>query len=160
MHSYEVLKRAIDAADVKSVAATLRLSTALVYKWCQARDPDDPGAGGVRNPLDRLADVVHATGDVNVVNWLCHEAGGFFVPNPAETADDRDAELLNRTQRLVMEFSQLLTTVTRAIEDDGVIEPAEADRIRQAWELLKSSAEAFTLACECGRYYQQPGTPE
>ena len=152
MQSYQVLKQAIDRAGVKSVAATLRLSTALVYKWCQVRDPDDPDTGGARNPLDRLADVVRATGDVSVVNWLCHEAGGFFVPDPDTPAEEQDAELLNRTQRLVMEFSRLLTTVTRAIEDDGLIEPSEADGIRQSWEQLKSSAEAFALACERGKY--------
>jgi len=152
MHSYEVLKQAIEAVGVKSVAGTLRLSPALVYKWCQQRDPDDPDTGGARNPLDRLADVVGATGDVNVVNWLCHEAGGFFVPNPAEAVVDRDTELLSRTQRLVMEFSELLSEVTRAIEDDGLITPGEADRIRHAWELLKNSGEAFTSACERGLY--------
>ncbi|RJP36035.1 MAG: hypothetical protein C4547_08265 [Phycisphaerales bacterium] len=155
MESYEVLRRAIDAVGVKVVAATLRLSPALVYKWCQHRDPDDPDAGGARNPLDRLADVVRATGDCNVVNWLCHEAGGFYVPNPTETVGDLDAELLNRTQRLVMEFSRLLGEVTRAIEDDGQIEPSEADRIRHAWEALKSSAEAFTLAAERGVYKRE-----
>ena len=134
------------------MAATLRLSTALVYKWCQARDPDDPDTGGARNPLDRLAEVVRATGDVSVVNWLCNQAGGFFVPDPDTTSEEQEAELLNRTQRLVMEFSQLLTTVTRAIENDGLIEPSEADDIRQSWEQLKSSAEVFTLACERGKY--------
>ncbi len=152
MESYEVLRRAIDAVGVKSVAGTLRLSPALVYKWCQHRDPDDPEAGGARNPLDRLADVLRATGDSTVVNWLCHEAGGFYVPNPTEAIPDIDAELLNRTQRLVTEFSRLLAEVTRAIADDGEIEPAEADRIRQAWEALKSSGEAFTLAAERGLY--------
>lgn len=150
MRSHEVLKRAADRVGVKALAATLRLSPALVYKWCQEHDPEDPDASGARNPLDRLADIVQETDDRDVVNWLCHEAGGFFVTNPTETPPDVSTELLVNTQRMVKEFSQLLLTVTKSIEDDGEIEPAEADRIRNAWELFKGTVEAFTVACERG----------
>jgi len=152
MRSDEVLKRAADAVGVKALAAELRLSPALIYKWCQEWDPNDPDIGGARNPLDRLADVVRLTGDRDVVSWLCHEAGGFFVSNPSELATDMSTELLVNTQRLVKEFSQLLLTVTKSIEDDGRIEPHEADRIRNAWELFKATVEAFTVACERGVY--------
>ena len=156
MRSHEVLRRAADTVGVKALAATLRLSPALVYKWCQEWDPGDPDASGARNPLDRLADIVKVTGDREVVNWLCHEAGGFYVVNPPESASHVSAELLANTQRLVQEFSQLLLTVTRSIEDDGEIEPGEADRIRNAWETLKGTAETFTVACERGVYQTPP----
>ena len=88
-----------------------------------------------------------------MVNWLCHEADGFFVSNPAERPPDVSVELLSNTQRLVKEFSQLLLTVTKSIEDDGKIEPAEADRIRDAWEVFKGTVEAFTVACERGVFH-------
>ena len=152
MRSHEVLKQAADRIGVKALAASLRLSTALVYKWCQEYDRDDPDAGGARNPLDRLVDIMRETDDPGVVRWLCHEGGGFFVPNPTTSSPDISTELLVNTQRLVLEFSQLLAAVTRSIEDDGEIEPAEADRIRAAWERLKSTAEAFTIACERGHF--------
>lgn len=152
MQSYEVLKRAIESVGVKAVAASLRLSPAMVYKWCQPHDPEDPDTSGARNPLDRLAGIAATTGDTCLINWLCHEGGGFYVPNPRERVPSLNTELLNRTQRLVTEFSQLLMTVTAAIENDGAIQPDEADRIRQAWELLKASGEAFTTACERGHY--------
>ncbi len=158
MRSDEVLKRAAETVGVKSLAAELRLSQALVYKWCQEWDPDDPDASGARNPLDRLADIVRVTGDLDVINWLCHEAEGFMVPNPTEPPSNISTELLVNTQRLVKEFSQLLLTVTKSIEDDGEIEPVEADRIRKAWELFKRTVEAFTVACERGVY--RTSTPE
>ena len=153
MHSYEILRRAADRIGVKALAAELRLSTALVYKWCQEWDPNDPEASGARNPLDRLADVVRVTEDHGVVNWLCHESGGFFVPNPHPRTAQLSTELLMNTQRMVKEFSQLLLTVTHSIEDDGEIEPAEADRIRNSWEAFKSTVEEFTVACERGLYH-------
>ena len=157
MRSDEVLKRAADRIGVKALAAELRLSAALVYKWCQESDPNDPDASGARNPLDRLSDIVRTTGDPAVLNWLCHEAGGFYVVNPVEHPPDLRTELLVNTQRLVKEFSQLLLTVTKSIEDDGEIEPAEADRIRDAWEMLKGTVEAFTVACERGVFHSRPG---
>ncbi len=156
MRSHEVLKRAADKIGVKALAAELRLSQALVYKWCQESDPDDKDASGARNPLDRLADIVRVTGDQSVVNWLCHEAGGFLVMNPKGRPPDVSTELLGNTQRLVKEFSQLLLTVTRSIEDDGEIEPVEADRIRESWELFKGTVETFAVACERGMFHSRP----
>ena len=150
MRSHEILKRSADEVGVKALASELRLSPALIYKWCQEWDPDDPDASGARNPLDRLADIVRVTGDRGVVGWLCREAGGFYVPNPSAPETDVGTELLVNTQRLLKDFSQLLLTVTKSIEDDGEIEPVEADRIREAWELFKTTVEAFTVACERG----------
>ncbi len=152
MRSHEVLKRAADRIGVKSLAAKLRLSPALIYKWCQDYDPDDPDASGARNPLDRLADIVETTEDAEVVNWLCHEANGFFVSNPEEESDSIDTELLINLQRLVNDFSKMLGTVTRSIEDDGVIDCKESDGIRASWELLKATTEGFVVACERGRF--------
>ena len=154
MRSHEVLKRAADSVGVKALAAELRLSPALIYKWCQEWDQQDPEASGARNPLDRLGDIVQVTGDRRVVNWLCHEAGGFYVSNPAVPPPDISAELLQNTQRLVKEFSELLMTVTKSIEDDGKIEPAEADRIRDSWEMFKTTVESFTVACERGLFHR------
>lgn len=157
MQSYEVLRESVDDIGVKALAGALRLSPALVYKWCQESPRDDPDASGARNPLDRLADIVKATGNRDVVNWLCHEAGGFFVSNPTPPGGDIQTRLLMTTQRLVLEFSHLLTTVTGSIENDGQVDPAEADGIRRAWEKLKGSAEAFTVACEQGTYCTPEG---
>lgn len=158
MRSFEVLRRATEPTGVKAVAARLRLSPAMVYKWCQESIHDDPDASGARNPLDRLAALYQATGSIELVNWLCHEAGGFFVANPDVTDETVDTELLRNTQRMVTQFSHLLLTVTRSIENDGLIEPREADEIRAEWERLKATAESFTVACERGAFF--PDEPE
>ncbi len=152
MRSDEILRRATDEIGVKALAAELKLSSAMVYKWCQESNRDDPDASGARNPLDRLADIVRVTGSVEVVNWLCNEAGGFYVRNPDPPRQPLSLGMLNETQKLVEEFSHLLSTVTRSIEDDGFIEVDEAERIRSSWEKLKSSAEGFSVACERGMY--------
>ncbi|NOT00426.1 MAG: helix-turn-helix domain-containing protein [Phycisphaerales bacterium] len=156
MKSHEVLKLAAEGVGVKALAAELKLSPALVYKWCQESSRDEIDASGAINPLDRLAEIVRITENKAVVSWLCHEAGGYFVSNPTPATKPARQELLAETQKLVHEFSQLLTTVTRSIENDGYIDGREADRIRASWEHLKSTAEAFSVASEQGLY----GKPE
>ena len=79
----------------------------------------------------------------------------FFVPNPPTEMDNLGAALLANAQALVNEFSKLLVTVTRSIEDDGQIEPSEAKKIRQSWEMLKNTAETFTVGCERGLFYRE-----
>lgn len=150
--SDEVLKEAADRIGVKALAAELKLSPALVYKWCQPHDPADPDAGGARNPLDRLAEIVKATGDLDVVNWICHQADGFFTPNPKVDAEDFGTDLLMGTQQLVKEFSDMLEEVSRSITDDGAIQPQEAARIRHHWETLKRVAETFVVSGEAGLF--------
>ncbi len=154
MESYEVLREAAEDIGVKALAGQLRLSPALVYKWCQESKHDDPDSSGARNPLDRLSEIVRATGRTSVVNWLCNEADGFFVKNPAPTDDAFDAKLLQITQRLVNQFGDMLLAVSNSIADDGQIDAREADQIRQTWESLKGSAETFVVACERGHYRQ------
>ncbi|MFQ5807823.1 MAG: hypothetical protein ACE5I3_15360, partial [Phycisphaerae bacterium] len=76
MKSWEVLREAADRIGVKALAARLNLSTALVYKWCQEPPKDDPSGSGARNPLDRLREIVDATGDPRGRNWGWDAAGG------------------------------------------------------------------------------------
>ncbi|MGD8453768.1 MAG: hypothetical protein PVJ57_18295 [Phycisphaerae bacterium] len=153
MESWEVLRNAIEEVGVKAVAGKLKLSSALVYKWCQEPPTaTDPRSSGARNPLDRLRHIVEATGDPRVVNWLCNHAGGFFVPHPEVEPGDAEEQLLGSTQRVVQDFGDLLTNISTSIENDGQITPDEADRIRQSWERLKSQGESFVVACERGMY--------
>ncbi|MCA9243377.1 MAG: hypothetical protein KDA32_05445 [Phycisphaerales bacterium] len=152
MKSFEVLRDAAESVGVKALAARLNLSTALVYKWCQESMKEDPGSSGARNPLDRLKEIYDATRDIRLVNWICNQAGGFFVQNPEVTKEPFDIALLNITQRMVTDFGSMLSTVSKSIENDGQITPDEADHIRQAWENLKMNAERFVVACEQGRY--------
>ncbi len=152
MKSWEVLREAADVVGVKMLAARLNLSTALVYKWCQETPKEDPDSSGARNPLDRLREIYDVTKDQRVINWMCNAAQGFYVPNPAVVPGELEEHILGTTQRVVEQFGNLLSHISRSIENDGQIVPHEADDIRQAWEKLKSQAECFVVACERGMY--------
>jgi hypothetical protein len=152
MESWDVLREATEQVGVKAVAVKLGLSTALLYKWCQEPPSHDPQASGALNPLDRVKVIYETTRDPRLINWLCQAADGFFVPNPRPEPGPLEEQLLGTTQRVVEDFGQLLTEISRSIENDGLITKGEADQIRQSWEHLKSQAENFVVACEKGLY--------
>jgi hypothetical protein len=159
MKSYEVIRQAVDEPGVKAVAAALRVSPALVYKWCEppphAEDPDQSGA---RNPLDRVRDMYLLTKDIRLIRWLCNEAGGFFVANPVpEIRKTVDEQIYAETRSMFRDFSELLDAITESVEDDPHIDPDEADLIRQKWEDLKACLERFVISCERGHYHLKPG---
>jgi len=154
MKSYEIIRQAVEEQGVKAVAAALKVSPALVYKWCEPpAEQDDPDQSGAKNPLDRVRELFHKTRDIHLVRWLCNEAGGFFVPNPAsEHRKSRDESIFNQTKDMVREFSELLHAVTESVEDDSKIDREEADKIRETWEDLKACVEHFVVGCEKGHY--------
>jgi hypothetical protein len=154
MKSFEVIKNAVDEPGVKAVAAALKVSPALVYKWCEPpAEQDDPEQSGAKNPLDRLREMYLLTKDIRLVRWLCHEAGGFFVSHPvADLRKPREETIFNETRAMVREFSELLDAVTESVEDDSMIDTREADVIRQKWEDLKACVERFVIGCERGHF--------
>ena len=158
MKSYEVIRKAVDEPGVKAVAAALRVSPALVYKWCEpAAGEDDPEQSGAKNPLDRVRELYLQTKDIHLVRWLCNEAGGFFVNNPVpELRKSLDENIFAETRGMVREFSELLDTVTESIENNPGIDVNEADQIRQRWEDLKACVEKFVISCERGHYDRPP----
>jgi hypothetical protein len=149
VNSHEVIRKSVGDLGVKAVAADMGLSTSLVYKWCQPNDT--PDASGTENPLDRLAQLYAITQDPGLIAWLCRKADGCFVPNSPCRKEDA-IPLLHMTRRIVRKFSDLLDVLTESIENDGKIDPVEAEGIRIEWEEMKSCAESFVASCEKGLY--------
>jgi hypothetical protein len=155
MRSYEVIRAAVDEPGVKAVAAAMKVSPGLVYKWCEP--PADEGlseSSGSRNPLDRVRDLYMLTKDIRLVRWLCNEAGGFFVSNPVvpDTRKDFERTVVMETRAVMRDFSELLDEITAALENEPGIDSKEAVQIRQRWEDLKGQLERFVIRAERGHY--------
>src|SRR5450755_2363038 len=114
MKSYDIIRQAVEEPGVKAVAAALKVSPALVYKWCEpAAEAEDPDQSGAKNPLDRVREMYLLTKDIRLIRWLCNEAGGFFVSNPVpDLRKAADESIFNETRVMVREFSELLDAVT------------------------------------------------
>ncbi|AKJ63458.1 phage regulatory CII family protein [Kiritimatiella glycovorans] len=155
MESHEIFREAMNRTGIKTIAGHLRLSTSLLYKWCQPSDT--PDASGAANPLDRVRHFCAFTGDASPVMWLCEQCGGYFVRNPDPGEAPPDLMMLDETRRIVREFSQLFDAITKSLDEDGTVSPCEAERIRREWEDLKRVGEGFVRACEAKK---SPSTGE
>jgi hypothetical protein len=155
MKSYEVIRNAVEEPGVKAVAAGLKVSPALVYKWCEPpAEEGDLEQSGAKNPLDRVREMYQLTRDIRLIRWLCNQAGGFFVANRVpEPKKSIDESIFTVTRGMVRDFSELLDAVTDSVESDNSIDLDEASEIRQKWEDLKGAVEHFVIACEEGEYH-------
>ena len=144
MESYEVLAETIKKKGAKSIASDLKLSTSLVYKWCESQE-----GGGSENPLDRVLDICRLTDDTRPIEWLCEKTCGFRVNNPEIIKHDK-GRVLKSTQTILKEFTDLLEAVSKSYNDDNKIDDKEAKKIRKEWEDLKVAGESFVAACEKG----------
>lgn len=147
MQSHELLKEVLKRTSAKQIAADMGLSLSLIYKW--AEPPGDSSGSGASNPLDRIEQVLKASGDVRIAQWVCERAGGFFIPNPPARASGQ--ALMPATNEIVNDFAQLLAVIASASADQQVT-AAEAKAIRARWEDLKSATEGFVQAAEKGAY--------
>ena len=144
MKSHELLREVFATSNPKQIAEDLGLSLSMIYKWSEA---SGEGLSGTTNPLDRVATLIRSTGRTDLAQWVCEQAGGFFVRNSVETT--ASPALLEATHAMVQEVAEVLSVVSSAAIDNR-INDGEAKAIRRRWEKLKSLTEGFVRACENG----------
>jgi hypothetical protein len=152
MQSHEVMKEVLKKTSAKQIAAEMGLSLSLIYKW--AEKPEDESGSGAGSPLDRVGELIRISGDARVAQWVCEQAGGFFIRNPKNLPSGRP--LIPVTNDIVKEFADMLATIATSSED-SIITKDEAKTIRARWEELKSVTEGFVAACESGSF--RPAEP-
>src|SRR5688500_5452853 len=150
MQAHEVMREVLKKTSAKQISADMGLSLSLIYKW--AEPPEDDSGSGASSPLDRVGQLIRITGDPRIAQWVCEQAGGFYIRNP-QTEPTTDT--LRATNDIVQEFADMLATIATA-SSDHVISKDEAKTIRRRWEELKSVTEGFVKAAEGGNY--GPGT--
>lgn len=155
LDSHDVMKKAFEKAGPKEVAAELGLSLSLIYKWAQ---PNTELGSGSRNPLDRVKKLMELTQEILIIQWLCQQAGGFFVRNPKSYCQD-GFEVLPATNEIVQQFADLLSEITEAAIDNSITD-AEARDIRHTWDELKMFTEGFVRCCEEGDFASIRVSPE
>ena len=155
MESHEVLREAFQKTSPKEIAAELGLSLSLVYKWSQ---PGNGKGSGVDNPLDRVAQLTRLTKNPHLIEWLCHEAGGYFVRNPRHEDRPEHKDVFPATNEIIQQFADLLESITNAAADH-TISKQESQRIRRLWNELKTFTEGFVRCCEEGNFEKLPQPP-
>lgn len=154
MHSHEVMKDVLKKTSAKQIAADMGLSLSLIYKWAEPAE-DDTGSGA-SSPLDRVGQLIRITKDPRVAQWVCEQAGGFFIRNPQQLPPHQP--LIPITNDIVQEFADMLATIATS-SADNVITKDEAKNIRRRWEELKTVTEGFVTACESGNFSARTEAP-
>jgi hypothetical protein len=147
MDSHEVMREVLKKTSAKQIAADLQLSLSLIYKW--AEPPEDDSGSGASNPLDRVGQLLRSTQDTRIAQWVCEQAGGFYIRNPQNLPVGQP--LIPITNDIVKEFADMLATIATS-SSDSVITKEEAKKIRARWEELKSVTEGFVHAAESGNF--------
>jgi hypothetical protein len=147
MRSHELLKELLQKTSAKQLAADMSLSLSLIYKW--AEPPAANAGSGAVNPLDRIEQLIRITGDRRIAQWVCQQAGGFFIENPARAR--QAVSLIPATNEIVQEFADMLGVIATAATDQRIT-PEEAKKIRARWEGLKTVTEGFVHAAEAGNF--------
>ena len=126
MQSHEVLREVFEKCSPKQIAADLDLSLSLVYKWAEPPDADGPPTG---NPLERVAALYRCSHDEKILQWLCQQAGGFFIRNPKTHLAHPDY-LIPATNQIVQEFADLLAVIATAAADNQISAEGSEDDSR------------------------------
>jgi hypothetical protein len=150
--THGILKQAVDRAGPKRVARALDVSLSLVYKWTQPpRTKKNPGASGARNPLDKLVTIFHLSEDLEVVQFLCKIARGYYTANPM-LQTRAGHSFVTATVSALNDFADLMQMAEKSLTDDGKIDEDEAKKLRKNWDRLKGRLEHFIVSCEEGAY--------
>lgn len=147
MDAHEVMREVLKRTSAKQISADMGLSLSLIYKW--AEPPEDDSGSGASSPLERVGQLVRITHDTRIAQWVCEQAGGFYIRNPHNFPPG--GPLIPVTNDIVQEFADMLATIATAAADDTVTKD-EAKKIRARWEELKSVTEGFVRAAEGGTF--------
>jgi hypothetical protein len=147
MKSGGILRLVFKKEGFKTLAGKLTLAESYLYKWCK---PDNGKDGGGLNPLERVWQIIAATGDLRPLHWLCEQCGGHFVRNPTLKVW-RAVTLLKATAEVIGHIGKFQTHLAQA-EREGHISAAAAEQLRADWEELKAVLESFVVACERGAF--------
>jgi hypothetical protein len=161
--THRILKQSVDRAGPKRVARALDVSLSLVYKWTQPpRTKKNPGASGARNPLDKLVTIYHLSEDLELIQFMCRIARGYYTTNPP-LEGQAGHSFVTATVSALNDFADLMHLAEKSLTDDGVIDEGEAKKLRKNWDRLKGRLEHFIVACEEGAYdlnRDKPGEEE
>jgi len=83
MNSHEIFKEFFDTNGPKICADDLDVTIGWLYQWSRRKE-------GKRNPLDSILRLTERRKDTRLIIWLCHKAGGVFVPED-RPADNRES---------------------------------------------------------------------
>ena len=152
MSTRKVLKEALKGCDREQVAKALNMTKGNLNNMIAGQKPYPP-KGETPNVIDRVQTLIEVTsettGRFEILQYLTEFFGFIMVKNPALEVTNSPA--ISQISKILSEFAKLIDEIGKANED-GIIEPFEAEQIRTKWEPCKRAIEEFVLACETEKF--------
>ena len=105
----------------------------------------DQRATGVRFPLKQLVPLIRATGDTQVLNYICHSVGLVALPIPQETSSLKSIQ--KGALKASAEFGDLMREISKSC-DDNILSRPERERIhKEGWEAITAIMQVI-IGCE------------
>lgn len=120
------LKKSI-GENVKMVADELHYKPPTLYKWMDAT---------VRNPLALVLQIIEATNDETIIEFLCKKCDGYFVPNIHEYDEN------SCINKVLSEMGDIIKIMAEANKDNYICQK-ELDDIEESCANLKSKMDVF-----------------
>lgn len=137
--SIEALQHIYEIKPVKQLAYEIRSTPGTLFRWTEW------GEQHRTNPVEYIHALTTATGNLALVNCICHKVGGTYVPNLSVNLSSRPdmVKAAAAVSGCVHEFG---AAVAHAVKTQFSRPNVQA--IRRSWNKLKSAGEAFVHALE------------
>ena len=152
MDSRALIRDLMDHGDSAVIAQQAHTSVSMLRKWTERGDH------ARTNPIEHLSGLYRATGDRRLLDQLCAEADGTFVPNPPPRPAPHGEKLGCAMGRLHRASDELDLIYAAGEEHDGFT-PEQVARARERVEHLKATLESFQRSLEAGRHRRPPKLP-
>ncbi len=152
MNTKDVLKQTLKGCDREKVAKAIGMTKGNLNNMVAGEKPYPP-KGNTPNIIDKVQTLIEVTSETTnrfeILQYLTEFFGFIMVKNPALQVTGSPA--IKHISAILRDFAGLIDEIGKANED-GIIEPFEADNIRSKWETCKRAIEEFVLACETGLF--------
>lgn len=132
-----------DALKGVSVPSTLKMSDRRWYQMKDTKDPND-------DFLTQTIEAMKASSNSIILDHICEEAGGCFVPYEEGGKKSRNVHM--DLSNMLKEVSDVWTVCAKSLDDDGEIDINEAVSIRKEAKEAMAAITSFLDNLEAGRY--------
>lgn len=145
--SSEAFRHIYEIKPVKQLADEIHAKQITLYRWGEL------GEQHRTNPVEYISMLTTATGNLALVECICHKAGGNYVPNLPVNLSSR-SDMVKASAVVSGCIHEFGSAVSHAVKT-GFSRP-NVQAIRRSWSKLKSAGEAFVHALEVLSHGHRP----
>lgn len=127
-----------DKYSVEGIADRINTSVSYIYRMCLPEtDTDGPNASGVPFQLKYLIPLMQATGDYQILHFLCERVDHVAIPIPNPNLSS-SKDLIDQGLTSTVELGDLIKEIQKATEDGTYTEKEKERVVKEGWEAIRA----------------------